>query len=262
MPFRLYIAAQDTVIGAVLTQEDDGKEYIIAYLSRRLLDTKTRYVFIEKLCLSLYYACTKFRHYLLSSTCVVACQADVIKYMLQRPILSGRIGKWAYALIEYDLVYESLHAMRGQVIADFIVDHRIKDEQDVGYVSVCPWKLYFDGSVCRDGQGIGNVLISPNNVVYETSIRLEYHCTNNQAEYEALLSGLQNLVDIGVNDIDVFDDSLLVVQQIKGEFQCFDRLLNSYLDRCLDIIKSLDMFTIYHIPREENSRANMLAQQA
>ena len=146
-PFRLYISAQDKVIGAVLVQEDGDKEYIIAYLSRRLIDAETRYVFIEKLCLSLYYACTKFRPYLLSSTCVVACQADVIKYMLQKPILSGRIGKWAYALIEYDLAYESLRAMRGQVIADFIVDHRIKDDKNINYVSVCPWNLYFDGSV-------------------------------------------------------------------------------------------------------------------
>ena len=260
--FRLYIAAQDTVIGAVLVQEDGGKEYIIAYLSRRLIDAETRYVFIEKLCLSLYYACTKFWPYLLSSTCVVACQADVIKYMLQQPILSGRIGKWAYALTEYDLAYESLRAMRGQVIADFIVDHRIKNEEDINYVSICPWKLYFDGSVCDKGQGVGNILISPNNIAYEASVRLEYSCTNNQAEYEALLFGLQSLVDMGVKNIDAFGDSLLVVKQITGEFQCFDGLLNSYLDRCLDIIKTLDTFTINHIPREENSRANCLAQQA
>jgi ribonuclease HI len=186
----------------------------------------------------------------------------MIKYMLQRPILSGRIGKWPYALVEYDLTYESLRAMRGQVVADFVVDHRIKDEEDVSYINVCPWKLYFDGSVYRDGQGVGNVLILPNNVAYKTSVRLEYPCTNNQVEYEALLSGLQSLVDMGVRDIDAFGDSLLVVQQINGEFQCFDGLLNSYLDRCLDIIKSLDTFTINHISREENFRANHLAQQA
>src|SRR3954470_10330760 len=136
--FRLYIAAQDKVIGAVLTQEDGGKEHIIAYLSRRLIDAETLYGFIEKLCLSLYYACTKFRPYLFSSTCVVTCQADVVKYMLQKPILSGRIGKWAYALIEYNLTYESLRAMKGQVIDDFIVDHRIKDEDDIEYVSIFP----------------------------------------------------------------------------------------------------------------------------
>jgi hypothetical protein len=106
VPFQLYITAEDAVIGAVLTQVTEGKEHIITYLSRCLIDAKIRYSFIEKLCLPLFYACSKLRHYLLSSTCVVACQADVIKHMLQQPILSGRIRKWAYALIEYDLAYE------------------------------------------------------------------------------------------------------------------------------------------------------------
>jgi hypothetical protein len=77
VPFELYIAAKEKIIGAVLTQEYEGKEYVIAYLGRRLLDPETRYAHIEKLCLSLYYACAKMRHYLLSSTCVISCQADV-----------------------------------------------------------------------------------------------------------------------------------------------------------------------------------------
>ena len=68
VPFRLYVAAEEKISGVVLTQETEGEEYIITYLSRRLIDVKIRYTFIEKLCLSLYYACTKLRHYLLSST--------------------------------------------------------------------------------------------------------------------------------------------------------------------------------------------------
>jgi hypothetical protein len=92
-PFWIYIATEDAVIGAVLTQVMEGKEHIITYLSWGLIDTETRYSFIEKLCLSLFYACSKLRHYLLSSTCIVACQANVIKHMLQQPILNGRIGK-------------------------------------------------------------------------------------------------------------------------------------------------------------------------
>ena len=55
VPFKLYIAAEDKVFGAVLTQETEGKEYVITYISRRLIDAETRYIFIEKLCLSLYY---------------------------------------------------------------------------------------------------------------------------------------------------------------------------------------------------------------
>jgi hypothetical protein len=98
-PFKMYIAAQERVIGVVLLHEKDGNEFPVAYVSRHLLDAKTRYVFVEKLCLSLYYAWSKFRHYILSSSCVVACQYDVIKHILLKPILGGRIGKWAYALV-------------------------------------------------------------------------------------------------------------------------------------------------------------------
>jgi hypothetical protein len=111
--FWLYIAVEDGVIGDVLTQVTDGKEHIITYLSRRLINTDTRYSFIEKLCLSLFYVCSKLRHYLQSSTCIVSCQAYVIKHMLQQLILSGRIEKWAYVLIQYNLVYEPLKSMRG-----------------------------------------------------------------------------------------------------------------------------------------------------
>ena len=111
--FQALCGAEYKVIGAVLTQETEGKEYTITYVGRRLINAETWYTFIEKLCLSLYYACTKLRHYLLSSTCIVVCQTDVIKHMLQKPILSGRIGKWAYALVEYDLICEPLKFMRG-----------------------------------------------------------------------------------------------------------------------------------------------------
>jgi uncharacterized membrane protein (GlpM family) len=55
IPFRLYMIAKEAVIGAVLTQITEGKEYIITYLSRHLI----RYSFIEKLRLSLFYACSK-----------------------------------------------------------------------------------------------------------------------------------------------------------------------------------------------------------
>ena len=76
----------------------------------------------------------------------MVCQTDVIKHMLQRPILSGRISKWAYALVEYDLACEPLRSMKDQIVADFIVEHWIHDEHgfEVGYITCTPWKLYFD----------------------------------------------------------------------------------------------------------------------
>ena len=58
--------------------------------------------------------------------------------MLQNPIMSGRVGKWAYALIEYDLAYVPLKSMKSHVVADFIVEHRINDAHklDISYLTV------------------------------------------------------------------------------------------------------------------------------
>ncbi len=76
----------------MLIQELEGKERAVFYLSRRLLDAETRYSPVEKLCLCLYFSCTKLRHCLLSNECTVVCKADVIKYMLSAPILKGELA--------------------------------------------------------------------------------------------------------------------------------------------------------------------------
>ena len=86
---------------------------MIYYLSRRLVDAETRYSAIEKLCLCLYFSCTKLRHYLLSAKCTIICMDDVVKYMLSMPITSGRIGKWILASSEFDLCYESAKVVKG-----------------------------------------------------------------------------------------------------------------------------------------------------
>jgi ribonuclease HI len=76
-----------------------------------------------------------------------------------------------------------------------------------------------------------------------------------------MLHGLEFLRDLGAKDIDVYGDSNLIMEQIRGDSQCLDGVLNSYRDKCLDIIKLFNTFSIKHIPREENSLVNRLAQQ-
>jgi hypothetical protein len=102
-PFYVYLSVGDTSIASVIIQVHDNKERVVFYLSRRMLDAETRYPNIEKLCLCLFFTCTKLRHILLSAEVIIICKSDVIKHMLSAPVLKGRLGKWMFALSEFDI---------------------------------------------------------------------------------------------------------------------------------------------------------------
>jgi hypothetical protein len=87
--------------------------------------------------------------------------------------------------------------MKGQVVADFIVNHAVEVDNPVSFVQPSLWGLYFGGSVCSKGQGAGCVIVSPSGVIIDLSVRLEFACTNNQVKYESLLHGLEYLRDLG-----------------------------------------------------------------
>ena len=99
----------------------------------------------------------------------MVCKANVVKHMLSMPILNGRIGKWIFALTEFDLRYESAKAVKGQVMADFVTQHC---GQGIGLVEPMPWTLFFDGSSCKQGSGIGVVIISPRGASFEFAFPL------------------------------------------------------------------------------------------
>src|SRR6266487_1869175 len=112
---KLYISASEFTIGSMLAQEDEnGVEKAIYYLSRVLNDAETRYSVIEKLCLCLYFSCTKLKHYIKPVDVYVFSHFDIIKHMLLKPIVHSRIGKWALALTEYSLTYKPLRDVKGQ----------------------------------------------------------------------------------------------------------------------------------------------------
>jgi ribonuclease HI len=102
------------------------------------------------------------------------------------------------------------------VVADIMADHMVGLNNDACMVEDIPWKLFFNGSVCSKGQGVGCVMVLPHGMQYKLSVRLEFMCANNQAEYEGLLHGLEFLRDMWVTAVEAFEDSKLVVQQING----------------------------------------------
>jgi hypothetical protein len=102
-PFYVYLSVGDTFIASVIIQAHDNKERVVCYLSRRMLDAVTRYPDIKMLCLCLFFTCTKLRHILLSAEVIIICKSDVIKHMLSAPVLKGRLGKWMFALLEFNI---------------------------------------------------------------------------------------------------------------------------------------------------------------
>jgi probable phosphoglycerate mutase len=104
-------------------------------------------------------------------------------------------------------------AIKGQIIADFITEHR---DPTIDLLEITPWDLFFDGSSCGKGGGVGILLISPRAKMFEFAIPIQPTITNNQAEYEALLQGLQYLREAGAVSVEVYGDSKLVIKQLNG----------------------------------------------
>jgi hypothetical protein len=130
----------------------------VFYLSRRMLDTETRYHEIEKLCLCLFFTCTKLQHILLSAEIIIIYKSDVIKHMLSAPVLKDRLEKWMFALSKFDIWYQSVKAVKGQALADLIIE---RISTNITTLSVRAWAMYFDGLACKDGCDICLMLMSP-----------------------------------------------------------------------------------------------------
>ena len=99
------------------------------------------------------------------------------------------------------------------------------DEKLVGTISqyrLPTWEVYIDGASNQNGSGIGLVLISPEKVIIEKSLRLDFSATNNEAEYEVLLIGMAMVQRMGGKSVKLFSNSRLVVGQVKGEFEAKD----------------------------------------
>ena len=84
------------------------------------------------------------------------------------------------------------------------------------------WKVHVDGVANHRGFGVGLVLVSLENITIEKSLRLGFLATNNEAEYETLLVGMNMVQKLGGKAVEVFSDSRLVVGQVQGELEAID----------------------------------------
>ena len=91
------------------------------------------------------------------------------------------------------------------------------------------WQVYVDGASNARGSKVRIVMISPKGLRLEKSLRLGFHTSNNEAEYEALTAGLKAVIKLGAEKVEIFSDSKLVVSRIEGSFETKDSRMSQYL---------------------------------
>ena len=136
-------------------------------------------------------------------------------------------------------------SIKGQILADLVAEFTEPeieklpavgnmDEKLVGTIfqyRLPTWEVYVDGTSNQKGSGVGLVLMSPEKVVNEKSLRLNFSATNNEAEYEVLLVGMAMVQRMGGKSIKLFSNSRLVVGQVGGEFEAKDERMEGYLSQ-------------------------------
>ena len=90
------------------------------------------------------------------------------------------------------------------------------------------WKMYFDGASNALGRGVGAVLISLKGNHYPFTAKLSFDCSNNVAEYEACVMGLQATIEKKIKKLTVYSDSVLVICLLNGEWETKDSKLVPY----------------------------------
>jgi ribonuclease HI len=280
-PLILYITTHLASIRALLAQHnDEGREVACYYLSLTLVGSENNYSPIEKLCLALVFSLKKLRHYMLVHPIQLIVKADPIRYVLNQPALMGRLGKWAVIMIEFDIMYVSQKAIKGQALDDFLAAHHVPDnsslvvdlpDEDVFTVDVeLPWELYFDGAsrietnpdgaqIRRDGAGL--VFRTPQGeTIYHSFSLLKEECTNNEAEYEALIFGLLLALSMDIQNLLAYGDSQLILQQINGIYEVRKPELVPYYKVVQGLINKFVYIHITHIACGKNASADALAK--
>ncbi|KAJ9697179.1 hypothetical protein PVL29_009102 [Vitis rotundifolia] len=276
-PLLLYLSVSDMALGCMLAQLDDsGKERAIYYLSKRMLEYEMRYVMIERLCLALVWATRRLRHYMTEYSVHLISRLDPLRYLFDRPALTGRLMRWLVLLTEFDIQYVSQKSIKGSIVADHLaslptsedrpVDDDFPDEEFVALTSLSGWCMYFDGAANQLGYGIGVLLVSPQGDHIPRSIRLAFFnrhpITNNIVEYEACILGLKTALELGIRQIEVFGDSNLVLRQIQGDWKTRDVKLKPYHAYLELLVARFDDLRCVHLPRAQNRFADALATLA
>ena len=143
---------------------------------------------------------------------------------------------------------------------EFTSTEPAKDAQTTTDLTI--WKLSVDGALNAQGSGAGLILTSPEGIDIEYALIFGFRTSNNEAEYEAVIAGLNLAHSLEVDQLEVCSDSQLVVRQIEDTYEAKSGRMILYLRKVRDLLKKIVLVQVKHVPRAENSRADALGKLA
>ncbi|XP_070020665.1 uncharacterized protein [Nicotiana sylvestris] len=184
----------------------------------------------------------------------------------------GKLAKWQILLSEFDIIYVTEKAVKGQALTYHLAENPVGREykplkmyfpdEEVSFIgediieTYDGWRMFFDGAVNLKGVGIGAVLVSEISQHYPVSAKLSFPCTNNMAEYEACILGLRLAID--VQELLVVGDSDLLIHQVLGEWSTKNTKILPYLHYVQELMKRFTKIELKHVLRIQNEFANAL----
>ena len=185
---------------------------------------------IEKLAFALVMAFRKLRHHF---------QIHIINVLTDHPLkkamnkleVAGKLIQWTIELSEFDVRYQPRSAIKAQVLGDFIVEFTPNQVELDEVDEAQRWVVNVDGSSTLYVGGIGVILKFPEGDKLKYAARLQYQTTNNEAEYETLLKGLELAKSLGAESVVVQGDSQLIINQVNGMCEAKEDQMKKYLSK-------------------------------
>jgi len=146
------------------------------------------------------------------------------------------------------------------MLADFIAEFTYPYEEEETPMET--WTIQTDGYAMKKVEGIGVVLISPEGETLKYAVRLQFSITNNEAEYEALLTGLSLAKALEAKNLIVQANSQLIIRQVKGDYEAKEERMQKFQKIVQRLSRHFDNLDFMQISRAKNTEANFLARLA
>jgi hypothetical protein len=246
-PLLLYVSASHSAVSVALVQEkQDGqvkRQAPVYFVSKVLSLSKKNYTELEKVLYAVLMASRKLQHYFQAYHIIVP-SSQPLKDIMRNREATWRIGKWVAELNEFTIDYVHRSSIQSQALADFIADWTpgAQGEEATKYAKA--WMVFCDGSWGTFGAGAVVVLVAPSKVRTCYAVKLDFSCTNNIAEYEALLLGLRKLKAMGIRRAILKTDSQVISGHVDKSSKARDPKLEKYLDAVRRSEASFEGFSV------------------